>query len=98
MSIYVNRLYQVEQEVIETFRTADACTPQSAIVPPQWPTRTQRQVFKRFSNKRALVSTIDGRVWLDEPRYERYMQTRSRTLAIFVVGVVLITIGAIFFT
>ncbi len=98
MATYVRRLYQIEHEVIETFRAADAFTPQSAIVPPQWPSHTERQIFKRFSNKHALIATADGRVWLDEPRYERYMQTRSRTLAIFVVGVVLITIGAIFFT
>ncbi|MEO6211875.1 MAG: hypothetical protein ABIQ10_17345 [Gemmatimonadaceae bacterium] len=98
MSTYVRRLYQIEHQVIETFRVADAFTPQSAIMPPQWPSHTERQIFKRFSNKRALIATTDGRVWLDEPRYERYMQTRSRTLAIFAVGVVLITIGAIFLT
>lgn len=98
MSTYVRRLYQIEHQVIDIFRVANAFTPQQAIVPPQWPSHTERQIFKRFSNKRALVATTDGRVWLDEPRYERYMQTRSRTLAIFAVGVVLITIGAIFFT
>ncbi len=98
MSTYVRRLYQIEHQVIDTFRVAGALTPQSAIMPPQWPSHTERQIFKRFSNKRALIATTDGRVWLDEPRYERYMQTRSRTLAIFAVGVVLITIGAIFFT
>ncbi|MEO8881729.1 MAG: hypothetical protein ABI446_15155 [Gemmatimonadaceae bacterium] len=98
MSIFLNQLYQTEQQVIETFRVADAYTPQSAIAPPKWPARTQRQIFNRFSKKRALVSTADGRVWLDEARFQSYMRTRSRMLAIFIVGVVLITIGAIFFT
>lgn len=97
MGTYTGQLVQMEQQVIETFRVANAVTPQSAIVPPEWPKRTQRQIFKRFSRKRALVATPDGRVWLDETRYFSYMKWRFRSLAIFAVAVVVIVICAIIF-
>jgi hypothetical protein len=98
MSTLVAQLYQMEEQVVETFRLAGAISPQSAIAPPKWPAGAQRKIFKRFSAKRALVATADGRVWLDEQRFAGYMQSRSRMLAAYVVAVVVITIGAIFFT
>src|ERR1700712_6001520 len=97
MGTYVGQLVQIEQQVIETFRVANAVTPQSAIVPPAWPKRSQRQIFKRFSRKRALVATPDGRVWLDETRYFSYMKWRMRALPIFTVGGVVVVVCAIIF-
>jgi hypothetical protein len=97
MGTYVRQLYRIEEQVVETFRVANAVTPQSAITPPAWPKREQRQIFKRFSKKRALVATPDGRVWLDETRYFAYMKMRSRGLMIFVVAVLVFSICAIFF-
>jgi hypothetical protein len=88
-------MYELERQVAETFRVANAVTPQTAIVPPQFPRYDQRSIFKRFSKKRALVPTADGRVWLDESRFAEYMQTRARLLAGFAVAVVIITIIAI---
>lgn len=98
MSTLVAQLYQQEEQVVETFRLAGAISPQSAIVPPSWPAGMQRKIFNRFSRKRALVPTPDGRVWLDEQRFASYMRLRSRMLTTFVVAVVVITIGAIFLT
>lgn len=97
MGTLVGQLVQMEEQVIETFRVANAVTPQSAIVPPAWPARTQRQIFKRFSRKRALVATPDGRVWLDEARYFSYMKWRWRALAMYTVIVVVVVICAIIF-
>lgn len=93
----ISQMYKVERQVVETFRVADAVTPQSAIVPPTFPRYDQRSIFKRFSRKGALVVTPDGRVWLNENRYASYMQSRSRGLALFAVGVVIVTILAIIF-
>ncbi|MBA2685575.1 MAG: hypothetical protein H0U66_13895 [Gemmatimonadaceae bacterium] len=97
MGTFVSQLMATERQVVETFRIANAVTPQSAIVPPAWPARTQRQIFKRFTKKRALVATPDGRIWLDETRYFDYIQWRSRGLTIFVVGVVVVTVLAIIY-
>jgi hypothetical protein len=96
MSI-ISQMYKTERQVIETFRVADAVSPQSAIIPPALPRYDMRAIFKRFSRKGALVVTPDGRVWLDEKRYASYMQSRSRGLAAFAVGVVVVTILAIIF-
>ena len=93
----ISQMYQVEDRVIETFRVADAVSPQSAIVPPVFPRYDLRAIFMRFARKGALVVTPDGRVWLDENRYASYMQNRSRALAGFTVGVVVLTILAIIF-
>lgn len=93
----ISQMYQLERQVIETFRVPDAVSPPSAIVPPVFPRYDQRSIFKRFTRKGALVVTPDGRVWLDENRYASYMQSRSRGLAIFAVGVVVVTILAIIF-
>ncbi len=97
MSTYVRQLLATEQQVVETFRVANAVTPQSAIVPPVWAARDQKQIFKRFTKKRALVANPDGRVWLDEMRYRHYMKWRSRGFTIFVVGVLVVTVLAIIF-
>jgi hypothetical protein len=97
MGTFVGQLVQLEEQVIETFRVADAVTPETAIVPPAWPKHAQRQIFKRFSRKRALVATPDGRVWLDETRYFAYMKWRWRALTIYTVGVVVVVICAIIF-
>ncbi len=97
MGTFVGQLFRIEQQVVETFRVANAVTPQSAIAPPAWPARAQRQIFKRFSRKRALVATPDGRVWLDETRYSSYMQWRSRALTIYTVAVLVIVVCAIIF-
>jgi hypothetical protein len=93
----ISQMYRLERQVIETFRVADAVSPQSAIVPPVFPRYDLRSIFKRFARKGALVVTPDGRVWLDENRYANYVQTRSRGLAMFTVGVVIVTILAIIF-
>ena len=93
----ISQMYGLERQVIETFRVADAVSPPTAIVPPVFPRYDLRSIFKRFVRKGALVVTPDGRVWVDEQRYANYMQTRSRGLAIFAVGVVVVTILAIIF-
>jgi hypothetical protein len=93
----ISQMYRLERQVIETFRVAGAVSPQSAIVPPVFPRYDLRSIFKRFTRKGALVVTPDGRVWLDENRYANYVQTRSRSLAMFTVGVVIVTILAIIF-
>ena len=94
----ISQMYQLERQVMETFRVANAVSPQSAIVPPVFPRYDQRSIFKRFARKGALVVTSNGRVWLNENRYASYMQARSRGLAIFTVGVVVVTILAIIFS
>lgn len=97
MGSYVGQLIQAEQQIIETFRVANAVSPQSAIVPPTWPKRGQRQIFKRFSRKRALVATPDGRIWLDESRYFSYMKWRWRAFVTYCVFVLAVVICAIIF-
>ncbi len=89
---YVNYLYSVERQVVETFRLARAVTPDSAIVPPPWSARAQRQIFARFTRKRALVPTADGRYYLDEARWAEYSTKRSRGILIYFAAVVVVVI------
>lgn len=89
---YIHQLYSTERQVVETFRLARAVTPDSAIVPPAWSARAQRQIFARFARKRALVPTAGGRYYLDEARWAEYSTTRSRGFLIYCASVVVIVI------
>ncbi|MDQ6831528.1 MAG: hypothetical protein M3081_21920 [Gemmatimonadota bacterium] len=91
----VASLVQMEQHVIGVFRQANALTPASAIVPPAWPTGTERKMFERFVRKRALMPMGDGRYYLDEARWAEYSRSRWRGLKIYFVVLLIVVIALI---
>ncbi len=88
-------MVRLEEQIIDFFRQGKALTAESALAPPAWRSRTERQMFARFVRKRALVATGDGRYYLDEGRWVEYSKRRWGALYIYIAVVVIVVIALI---
>lgn len=85
---YAKQMARANREVFETFRLAQAVTPDAAIVPPAWSEYDAQEIFARLARNRVFVPTADGRYYLDETRSADYQR---RMLLLVVIGIVVMS-------
>lgn len=83
---------KARRTVISHFMSANAVSPDSAVTFSSG-RRIERQTFDRFVAAKVLLSTPDGRYYLDVPAWDAYSKSRRRRAGML-IGALAVAAGA----